>query len=150
MFFVFYFISFWLNAHATIKQSFWHIITTLLQNVCGTYNNLNYENVTAENKRYTYHAGETKEFLYLCSYSQNMAKEYGYFKDKTYLDVFNKNAMYDILLSQLQGLVVRVAQHIWKIFWNKCYERYNRVAFMRTFIIENTDIIKKWQLRKFL
>ena len=48
LFFVFHFISFWLNAHATIKQSFWHIITTLLQNVCGTYNNLNYENVTAK------------------------------------------------------------------------------------------------------
>ena len=48
LFFVFYFISFWLNAHATIKQSFWHIITTLLQNVCGTYNNLNYENVIAK------------------------------------------------------------------------------------------------------
>lgn len=27
--------------HATIKQSFWHIITRLLQNVCGTYNNNN-------------------------------------------------------------------------------------------------------------
>ena len=87
-----------------------------MQNVCGTYNNLNYENVTAENESYIYHADETKEFLYLCSYSQNIANEYGYFIAKNYLDVFPKNAMKKISLSQLQGLVVRVAQFIWKIF----------------------------------
>ena len=88
---LFLFISYHFDwTHATIKQSFWHIITTLLQNVCGTYNNLNYENVTAENESYTYHADETKEFLYLCSYSQNIANEYGYFIKKTTWTFFTK------------------------------------------------------------
>ena len=113
--------------HATIKQSFWHIITRLLQNVCGTYNNNNDINC--------YPTTEIRDLHYLHAKNFFVCVWYAY-----------TGLYYDLL--EVANLVTYLTKHYCNCIFKTTLTIHQKwiTACKFLYVCSKSEVIAKWDL----